>query len=205
VVTGSNACGSVLLAEDDECFRSYIADGLRAAAYEVMEAATGPEAAACADRERPDHAVLDVVLPGISGYEVCRRLRERFGEELPITFMSGERVEPFDRVGGLLLGADDYLVKPFEIDELLALMLRRRRRVADGPTSSGGAELTRRQLEVLRLLAEGLDQNEIGARLVISPKTVGAHIEHIFVKLGVHSRAEAVAFAYRLKLVPVPA
>jgi DNA-binding NarL/FixJ family response regulator len=104
-----------------------------------------------------------------------------------------------------LLGADDYLVKPFEIDELLALMLRRRRRVADGPTSSGGAELTRRQLEVLRLLAEGLDQTEIGARLVISPKTVGAHIEHIFVKLGVHSRAEAVAFAYRLKLVPVPA
>ena len=193
--------GSVLLAEDDECFRSLIAEGLRTAGYEVIEAATGSEAVACVGRTRPDVAVLDVVLPGVSGYEVCRRLREQYGEDLPILFMSGERVEPFDRVAGLSLGADDYLVKPFGLEELLTLM-RKRRRVLNGRHGvRGGAELTARQLEVLRLLAEGLDQNEIGERLVISRKTVGAHIENIFVKLGVHSRAGAVAAAYRLGLV----
>jgi DNA-binding response OmpR family regulator len=205
MVNEVNPCGRVLLAEDDECFRSLVAEALRAAGYEVIEAASGSEALACADRGSPDLALLDVVLPGLSGYEVCRRLREKFGEDLPIMFMSGERGEPFDRVAGLFVGADDYLVKPFELEELLALIRKRTRRVANAPSGVAGATLTARQLEVLRLLALGLDQNEIGERLVISPKTVGAHIEHIFVKLGVHSRAEAVALAYRLRLVPVPA
>jgi len=64
--------------------------------------------------------VLEVALSDLSGYEVCRQLRDEFGEELPIILVSGERVDPLDRAVGLLIGADDYLVKPLDADEFLA-------------------------------------------------------------------------------------
>ena len=196
------ASGCVLLAEDDDSFRSLVAEALRASGYRVIEAATGAEAVACAGRARPDVVILDVVLPGTSGYEVCRRMREQFGEDLPIMFISGERVEPYDRVAGLALGADDYLTKPFEVEELLARIRKHRRRATNERRRTVGS-LTARQLEVLNLLGKGLNQNEIARRLAISPKTVGAHVEHIFVKLGVHSRAEAVAHAYGERLLKI--
>jgi DNA-binding NarL/FixJ family response regulator len=194
--------GRVLLAEDDDGFRVLVAEALRAAGYEVAEAATGAEALASADRARPDLALLDVVLPGMSGYELFRQLRERFGEDMPIMFMSGDRIAPYDHLAGLALGASEYLDKPFELEELLAL-LRANRKGHDtsDPARLPRAKLTSRQLEVLEMLADGLHQNEIAARLVISPKTVGAHVEHIFVKLGVHSQAHAVARGYRDRLL----
>ncbi len=144
--------------------------------------------------------MLDVRLPGISGYALCRELRDRLGAAVGILFVSGERTEPFDRVAGLLLGADDYLVKPVAPDELAARAWALSRRVRPAPASAPGPtlqRLTRRELEVLRLLAEGHRQPQIAERLVISPRTVSTHIEHILEKLGAHSRAEAVAVAYR--------
>ena len=142
--------------------------------------------------------MLDVNLPGVSGYEVCRSLREQYGPELPIIFLSGDRIESYDRVAGLLIGGDDYIVKPFAPDELLARvrgLIGRRRSIRLR------SDLTEREREVLQLLAEGLAQTDIADRLVISKKTVGTHIERILAKLGVHSRAEAVAFAYREEFV----
>jgi DNA-binding NarL/FixJ family response regulator len=65
-------------------------------------------------------------------------------------------------------------------------------------------ELTNRELAVMRLLAEGLGHSEIGRRLVISPKTVGTHVEHIYEKLGVHNRAEALIRAYRERVLAPP-
>jgi DNA-binding NarL/FixJ family response regulator len=117
-------------------------------------------------------------------------------------FVSGERTESYDRVAGLTIGADDYLAKPFEPDELLARLRGLLRRCG---ATSFVSPLTRREQEVLSLLADGLDQDEIARRLVISRKTVGSHIERILAKLGAHSRAEAVALAYKLQLVAVPA
>jgi DNA-binding NarL/FixJ family response regulator len=170
----------------------------------VPSVGSGAEALAEISDRLPDVLVLDVSMPGMCGYEVCRSVRIDLGLDLPILFVSGERTDPLDRVAGLTLGGDDYLVKPFSLDELLArvrCLLRRSTVVASTPT----AGLSRRELEVLRLLAEGLGQAEIAERLVISPKTVSTHIERILAKLGAHSRAEAVALAYRLQLVPVPA
>jgi DNA-binding NarL/FixJ family response regulator len=135
----------------------------------------------------------------VSGYEVCRELKDEFGETLPIVFVSGTRTEPGDRVAGLLVGGDDYLVKPFDPNELLARVRRLLPpRLARGETTR---KLTRRELDVLSLLVEGLSQPEIANRLFISPKTVGKHIEHILSKLGVHNRAQAVARAVRDELI----
>lgn len=191
-------CRPVLVVDDDEGCRALVASLLRQAGFEALEAATGEEALAAARRERPLLFVLDVCLPGLSGYEVCRTLKEDFGAAVPVIFVSGVRTEPFDRVAGLLVGADDYLVKPFVPDELLARVRALLRRA---PRRLAADNLTARELKVLNLLAEGRNQDEIARELVISSKTVGTHIEHILTKLGVHSRAAAVAAAYRDHLV----
>jgi DNA-binding NarL/FixJ family response regulator len=137
-----------------------------------------------------------VCLPGISGYQVCRDLRDRFGDGLPIIFVSGARSESYDRVAGLLVGGDEYLTKPLQPDEFLIRVARLMRRSAPlNPGVSG--RLTPREREVLRCLAEGLAPRDIASHLVITPKTVGTHIDHIFSKLGVHSRAQAVALAFK--------
>jgi DNA-binding NarL/FixJ family response regulator len=144
----------------------------------------------------------------VSGYEVCRELRDTFGDDLAIIFLSGDRTEPHDRVAGLLLGADDYIVKPFDEGELLARIRSSLRRSA--PSNDGGADsaatdasLTSREREVLSLLARGLSQADIAGTLVISPKTVGTHIQRVLAKLGVHSRAQAVALAHTQGLADV--
>jgi DNA-binding NarL/FixJ family response regulator len=137
----------------------------------------------------------------VSGYEVCRELQDEFGEALPIVFVSGTRTEPGDRVAGLLVGGADYLVKPFDPNELLA----RVRRLLPAPLTDGRTahKLTPREVHVLSLLVDGLRQSEIAEKLFISPKTVGKHIEHILTKLGVHSRAQAVAVAVREELIEI--
>ncbi len=132
--------------------------------------------------------------------EVCRALREELGEELPIVFISGARTESYDRAVGLMVGADDYVVKPYASDELLARVRRLVRR-ARLSVARSASRLTPRELEVLELLAGGHSPHEISAGLFISAKTVSTHVEHIFTKLGVNTRAQAVALAYRDGLV----
>jgi two-component system response regulator ResD len=140
-----------------------------------------------------------VQLPGISGYEVCRFLKGQ-DPELPILFISGARAESMDRVAGLLVGADDYLVKPFAPDELIArvhALVRRHGKNGNGTK----VKLTRREVEVLRLLAAGRRKAEIAAELVVSERTVATHLEHIFGKLRVRNAAHAVSEAYLLELI----
>ena len=194
-------CGLVLVADDDCGARRLLVEVLSSGGYRTVEADGGEAALACFEAERPDVVVLDVVMPDLSGYEVCRRMRgaESAAAPSPILFVSGERTEALDRTTGLLLGGDDYLVKPFNPEELLARIhsLLRRTRAADAPASP----LTAREDEVLHLLAEGLGDEAIARQLVISRKTVGAHVARIYGKLGVRSRAAAVAHAYRTGLL----
>lgn len=156
----------------------------------------------------PSLVLLKVELPKVSGYELCRELRDVYGEQLPIILVSADRVAPIDHVAALLIGADDYLVKPIELeDDLLARVRRLLARPA--PTSGLPVEdaahgLTRREREVLVLLAEGYTQTTIAERLVVSPSTVGTHVQRILAKLGVHSRGQAVARAYRVGLLTAP-
>ena len=185
--------------DDDADLRSVLCVIFGDAGWQCLEAECGQRALQLTRQERPCLVVLDVHLPDLSGYEVCRALREEFGSTLPILFISGERTESFDRVGGMLIGADDYVVKPFAPDELL---VRARKLVGRSPLTPGVASrLSRRELEVLQLLALGLGHDDIAARLGLSPKTVRTHIERIFLKLGVQNRAQAVAVAYNDNLV----
>jgi two-component system, NarL family, nitrate/nitrite response regulator NarL len=198
-------CGPILIVDDDAAFRELVRSLLSRLDCAVVEAADGYDALKAAREEQPSLVLLDVDVPGISGYEVCRELRDVYGEDLAIIFVSGRRREQLDLVAGLLIGADDYLVKPFEAAELLA---RVRRHLSRAPRSLNGnaASLTPREQEILDLLATGLDQRAIAERLVISPKTVATHIQRILGKLGVRSRAQAVAYAHRHGLVdPAPA
>jgi DNA-binding NarL/FixJ family response regulator len=200
---GAAAVGSkspVLVADPDPGQRSRICAMLTRAGFEAEAVATGEDALEAARRRHPQLAVLEVRLGDMSGYEVCRALREEFGDGLGILFVSADRAESCDRVAGLMIGADDYVPKPLAGDELPARVRALARRAGayehlKAPAVSHG--LTGRELEVLRLLAEGEDQHAIAKRLVIAPKTVGKHIEHILTKLPARSRAEAVAIAYQ--------
>src|SRR5881227_3907951 len=193
--------GGILVVDDDDGFRSYIAELLESVGYETRQVASGAGVLPAIAAERPAAILLDVQLPGLNGYQLCRELRDRYGDTLSIIFISGERTDPLDRAGGLLLGADDFLTKPVDPGELIARVTR----LVERPHSNGnGARrngsldaLTQRENEVLGLLAEGLRQEEIAERLVITSKTVATHIQRILGKLEVRSRAQAVSLALR--------
>ena len=197
------ACGLILIVDDDPDFRALLAKLCEQAGFDCIEAETSAEALSAAYRERPDAVLIDVNLGDTSGYEVCRELRNRYGEGLPIIFISGSRTDSFDRVAGLLLGADDYVTKPFDPEELVARVRRALVR-SKVPARSGRPErfrLTAREREILALFADGLGTAAISERLGISAKTVSTHTQRLLAKLGVHSRMEAVSLAYREGLI----
>lgn len=115
----------ILVLDDDEKIRATLRRALLYGGYDISLAATGEEALEKALMNPPDLAVLDVMLPGIDGFEVCRRLRED-RPDLPIVLLTA-RDSVDDRVSGLDIGADDYVVKPFALEELLARIRARLR------------------------------------------------------------------------------
>lgn len=161
---------TILVAEDDRSVRDSLARVLRFEGYDVVAVADGGEALEAVGAQRPDAVVMDVMMPNVDGLTACRLLRDRH-PTLPILMLTA-RHEVSDRVAGLDAGADDYLVKPFALDELLArlrALLRRtsvtgseavltvadltldplRRRVTRG---SAEIELTKTEFDLLELL-----------------------------------------------------
>jgi len=135
---------TILVVEDDPSIRLGIQRNLSFEGYRVVTAATGKEGLEAAFREKPDLVLLDVMLPGPSGLEICRSIR-RHDPALPILIVSARGQEQ-DRVTGLDLGADDYIAKPFGVKELVARVrsaLRRRRALAheEKPFSFGTCEV----------------------------------------------------------------
>jgi DNA-binding response OmpR family regulator len=161
----------ILIVEDEPDLLRGLRINIAAEGFEVLTAATGHEAVTTAITEQPDLIVLDVMLPGMNGFDVCRELRRR-QFEAPIIMLTA-RAEEMDRVVGLEIGADDYVTKPFGVRELLArirVRLRRRAPNANGVLRFGDVEvdfdryeatrrgarvdLTSKEFEVLRLLAK---------------------------------------------------
>ena len=124
----------VLLVEDDASIRELTATGLAGAGFKVDTAADGRDGLARFDSATPDVVVLDLMLPELDGYEVCREIRGR--SQVPIVMLSA-RTDTVDVIVGLELGADDYVTKPFEIAELVARIRAVLRRSAPAPADDG--------------------------------------------------------------------
>jgi len=201
-----------LIVDSDDASRLKAVQVVVRLGYDARPTPTADELLERLGSDRPALAIVEVELPGAAnGLEVMRQLHEAFDHELPVILVSGQQIDAFDRTAGLMLGADDYLTKPLDAAELLARVKRSLRRVApaatNGHTNGHGNDndtdsgLSPREQEILTLLAGGRTQGQIATELVISSKTVATHIQHILAKLGVQSRAQAVALAFRRGLV----
>ncbi|MEV7078692.1 response regulator transcription factor [Streptomyces sp. NPDC093516] len=141
---------TVLLAEDDRAIRNALERALTLEGYRVVAVADGVEALAQAHRNRPDVLVLDVMMPGIDGLQVCRVLRAE-GDRTPILMLTA-LVETADRIAGLDAGADDYVVKPFDVEEVFARLRALLRRTS--PVGAGSAAAPVAPAEAPRPLPE---------------------------------------------------
>ncbi|MFJ4034453.1 response regulator transcription factor [Streptomyces griseoluteus] len=139
----------MLLAEDDRAIRHALERALTLEGYAVTAVADGVEALAQAHRTPPDVLLLDVMMPGIDGLQVCRVLRAE-GDRTPILMLTA-LVETADRIAGLDAGADDYVVKPFDVEEVFARLRALLRRTSPAPANEPGpardAQLSDRQIE----------------------------------------------------------
>jgi two-component system, NarL family, nitrate/nitrite response regulator NarL len=189
----------VFIVSSDPSSRQLAGGRFKKAGFATAELETGEDALASAGDADPVLVILDLDLSDMSGYMAFHELRDQLGDALPIILISGDRTESSDRVAGLLIGGDDYMTKPFDPDELLvrAQRLVSKRISMHAPDGT----LTAREVQILQLLAAGKSQQRIAKDLFISAKTVGTHIQRVLTKLGVHSRAEAVALAYRSGLI----
>jgi DNA-binding response OmpR family regulator len=135
----------ILVVEDEPTIADAVAARLRAEGFGVDLAASGPEAVTAARRLRPDLVVLDVMLPGFDGLEVCRRIQAE--RSVPVIMLTA-RDEETDLLVGLAMGADDYLTKPFSLRELAARVHALLRRMQRAATDGGRAAITLGDLEI---------------------------------------------------------
>jgi len=173
----------------------------------VAEAADGAEAVAAFEQHRPDVTLMDLRMPVLEGVEAVRRIRQLDGDAKIIVLTTYDSDEDITRA--LKAGAKAYVLKDITADNLIACI----RTVLDGKTYLAPAaaaklaegvarvQVTPRELSTLQLMADGKANKEIGAALGISERTVKTHLGHLFEKLGVTSRTEAVKVAVRRGLV----
>lgn len=191
----------VLVVDDHPVVREGLRALLNRAGFVVVgEAAEAVQALEAAARTRPEVAVVDVALPGISGLELCRRLRRRFPEMKVVLLSMFD--EPEWRAEAARAGAWAYVLKDAPAEEFLATL----HRVAQGekllPEGAPALPLTEREREVVRLLAQGKKTPEIAELLSRSVTTIRSHKISAMRKLGVRTTQELVRAAVRLGLVP---
>ncbi|MDS3859632.1 response regulator transcription factor [Thermosynechococcaceae cyanobacterium BACA0444] len=207
------ACKTLLLVDDDPNLVLLVQDYLELKGYRVLTAAQGREALQVLKHETPDMIICDVMMPEMDGYHFVRHVREQENIKwLPVLFLSAKG-QTEDRVMGLNTGADVYMVKPFEPEELVAQIeasLKQSERVKQlqaanlevpGPLPlPEGIELTPTETKVLRLVAQGLANKDIANQLVVSQRTVESHVSNMLGKTGLTNRTELARWAldYRL-------
>lgn len=201
----------VLLIDDAPDTVRMIAEALDDAGYTVLVATDGATALQRVERVIPDAVLLDACMPGMDGFETCRRLKQAPGmRTVPVIFMTG-LAETERLVEGLSAGGVDYLVKPVVPDELVARLqahlrvaremnaaMRARGEEAAPAAALLPSPLTQREMDVLEWVARGKTNRDVAEILGMSPRTVNKHLEHIYEKLGVETRTAAVAQFARL-------
>ncbi|MGY2284659.1 response regulator [Pseudomonas gingeri] len=206
--------GVVLIVDDTPDNLALLSDALNDAGYMVLVALDGLSALNRIERRRPDLILLDAMMPGLDGFETCRRIKAQpESADIPVLFMTA-LTESRHVVQGFEVGGSDYVTKPIQIDEVLARVaahLRTSRillsaRAASQPVAalslndepaskvlSARFQLTGREVEVLRWVACGKTNRDIGTILDLSPRTVNKHLEHVYIKLGVETRTAATS------------
>lgn len=206
--------GTVLIVDDTPDNLALLSDALDAQGYMVLVALDGQSALNRIQRRRPDLILLDAMMPGLDGFETCRRIKAApDSADIPVLFMTA-LTDSEHVVEGFAAGGSDYVTKPIQTDEVLARVgahLRTARLIQaarltpaaaptlnDAPaqaTLSARFQLTEREVEVLRWVACGKTNRDIGDILGLSPRTVNKHLEHVYVKLGVETRTAATSVA----------
>ncbi len=161
----------ILLVEDEEVVRSGLRDNLECEGYEVLACSDGLQGLDRAREERPDLIILDVMMPGMDGLEVCRQLRAD-GMHIPIIMLTAKCAE-VDKVVGLEIGADDYLTKPFGMRELFArvkALLRRSSRKSEQPSETEEEALSRLSFSDVIVDFESYRAQRAGSDIVLSAK-----------------------------------
>ncbi len=196
----------ILVIEDESRMRANLATILRMEGFESIEAADGAAGVDAARRFLPDLILCDISMPRMDGHAVLAALRaEPATARIPLIFLTA-RGDKADVRGGMNLGADDYLVKPVEIDELLsAIQARLERRQQLAPEAKPRVEptpamllslgLTEREAEVLFWTAQGKTNPELCVLLDLQLTTVKKHLASIYQKLSVENRTAAAAMA----------
>ncbi len=199
----------ILVVDDDTTLRTALTRYLEKRGYRVQDAASGLEAFKIFEKDPADLIVSDVLMPEMDGYEFCRRLRDtRSGQLVPFIFLSSKS-DVEDRVQGHSIGADDYLIKPFEPKELLAKIeaqLERSRRMhseiirlmqqSNGVPAPAPLPLTPAEEKVFWEVIQGYTNKQIGDHLFVSPRTVQTHLSNILSKLQLENRSQLVRFAF---------
>lgn len=203
----------ILVVDDDITLRVALSRYLTHRHYTVKDAGSGEEGLEKFRSTTPDLVVSDIIMPGMDGFEFCRQLRGApEGQLVPFIFLSS-RGDVEDRIQGHSMGADDYLIKPFEPRELLAKIegqLERSRRIhaeiqrlMEKNVSTVGTvanpqplPLTPAEEKVFWEVVQGHTNRQIGDRLFISPRTVQTHLSNILSKLTLDNRAQLVRYAY---------
>lgn len=207
----------VLIADDHTMVREALRAVLAPQCEVVAEAATAEEAVAAALRTRPDVVLLDLAMPGTGGLAAAHHLRRR-APACKVIVLSQYDDEEYVMEALIEAGAAGYLLKSDAAAELLEALKAVRagkrylspaiapivlRRLKERSAAAPAAALTRREREVLRLIAGGAASKEIAARLGISPKTAQAHRENLKLKLKAGSTAAMVRWAIKHKLVRI--
>ena len=203
------AAARVLVVDDHALFRTGVANIINQEAdlHVVAEAANGADAVSAYDQHHPDVTLLDLRMPVMEGVEAVRRIRERDPQAKVIVLTTYDTDEDISRA--LRAGAKAYVLKDITAEGLVAcihdvlagktyLAPAAAAKLAEGVTR---VQLTPRELAALRLMADGQSNKEIANALGISDRTVKTHLGHLFEKLGVTSRTEAVKVATRRGLV----
>lgn len=205
---------TILVVDDEPAILDSLADILQLEGFSVLKASSGLQALDILREQIPDLIIADVMMPEMNGYHFYQRVRQTPKHlQIPFIFLTAKG-EAEDIRFGKELGADDYLLKPIHPEDLMAAILGKLKRYdqlregRSGPThlneavhpttksmSAFPTDLSSRELDVLRLIIQGLSNNEIAEALFIEQSTVKTHVSNIFSKLGVRNRVEAVTFA----------
>jgi DNA-binding NarL/FixJ family response regulator len=203
----------LMLVDDDPNLILLVKDYLEFRGYDVMSASNGVEALEILEKDIPDLIVCDVMMPGMDGYTLVQHIRDNPRTNwVPVLFLSAKG-QSQDRVKGLNTGADVYLVKPFEPEELVAqvesslkqasrLIGHQSDNVSSIPTIKvrRNVELTPTELKVVQLVAQGKANREIAKIMEVSQRTIESHVSNMLGKTGLHNRTELARWAIESKM-----